>query len=76
MAKTPENALGLLEMIWPSAIGRVAEEVSDIAKDCRQGSANYCSMGLPVFMQKKVRQTKYNLDSDEIKQYLQLNQTH
>ena len=27
MAKTPKNALNLLETIWPSAINRVAEEV-------------------------------------------------
>lgn len=73
MAKTPENALGLLEMIWPSAIGRVAEEVSDMQKIADKDQLTIAPWDYRFYAE-KVRQTKYNLDSDEIKQYLQLNQ--
>ena len=30
MAKTPENAMTLMEAVWPAAIARVAEEVADM----------------------------------------------
>ncbi len=30
MAKNPENAMALMEAVWPAAIGRVAEEVADM----------------------------------------------
>ncbi len=30
MGKSPENAFGLMEAVWPAAIARVAEEVADM----------------------------------------------
>ena len=38
MAKTPKNALNLLETIWPSAINR-AEEVADMQLIANQDQA-------------------------------------
>ena len=71
MAKTPKNALNLLETIWPAAVERVAEEVYDM-----QMIANRDQIKIEPwdyrFYSEKVRKEKYNLNSDELKQYLQL----
>ena len=74
MAKTPENAMELMEAVWPAAIARVNEEVADMQK-----VANEVDNGVIIsawdyrFYSEKVRKIKYDLDSDEVKQYLQLN---
>jgi peptidyl-dipeptidase Dcp len=73
MAKTPERALELLEAVWPAALARVEEEVADM-----QAIADTEGKGLTIepwdyrYYAEKVRKAKYDLDSDEIKQYLQL----
>ncbi len=73
MAKTPENAMGLLMSIWPAAIARVDEEVADM-----QAIANAEGANLTIepwdyrYYAEKVRKQKYDLDSEEVKQYLQL----
>jgi len=74
MAKTPENAMALMEAVWPASIARVAEEVADM-----QEIANKSGEKIKIepwdyrFYAEKVRKAKYNLNSDEVKQYLQLN---
>ncbi|WP_144391608.1 M3 family metallopeptidase [Pleionea sediminis] len=78
MAKKPENAFELMKAVWPAAIARVDEEVADM-----QAIANeeYKKAGKdPItikpwdyrYYAEKVRKAKFDLDSDEIKQYLQL----
>ncbi len=71
MAKTPENALELMNAIWPSAIARVKEEVADM-----QAIANKDNITIQPwdyrYYAEKVRKQKYDLDSDEVKEYLQL----
>ena len=73
MAKTPENALALMEAVWPAATARVREEVADM-----QAVADAEGAGIAIapwdyrFYAEKVRKAKYDLDSDEVKQYLQL----
>ena len=73
MAKTPENALELMEAVWPAAIARVAEEVTDM-----QAVADVNGDNITIepwdyrFYAEKVRKVKYDLDSDEVKQYLQM----
>ena len=73
MAKTPENALHLMETVWEASIARVAEEVADM-----QAIADAEGAGITIepwdyrYYAEKVRQAKYDLDSDEVKQYLQL----
>ncbi|MEM6347435.1 MAG: M3 family metallopeptidase [Bacteroidota bacterium] len=73
MAKNPENAMGLLMKVWPAAIGRVEEEVADM-----QALADAVGDDITIapwdyrYYAEKVRQQKYELDSEEIKQYLQL----
>ncbi|SNR70197.1 peptidyl-dipeptidase Dcp Metallo peptidase. MEROPS family M03A [Lutibacter agarilyticus] len=74
MAKTPENAMNLLNAVWPSAIARVAEEVADMQAVANAEGANITIEPWDYrFYAEKVRKQKYDLDSDEVKQYLQLN---
>lgn len=73
MAKTPENAINLMMAVWPAAIARVKEEVADM-----QAVANELGDKITIepwdyrYYAEKVRQKKYDLDSEEVKQYLQL----
>jgi len=74
MAKSPENAIALMESVWPAAIARVDEEVADmLAIGKRQDGIEKVEAWDYRFYAEKVRKDKYNLDSDEVKQYLQLN---
>ncbi|MBT8288033.1 MAG: M3 family metallopeptidase [Flavobacteriaceae bacterium] len=73
MAKTPENAMNLMEAVWPAAIARVAEEVADMqAVSDKRGDNITIEPWDYRYYAEKVRQAKYDLDSDEVKQYLQL----
>jgi peptidyl-dipeptidase Dcp len=73
MAKTPEGAFGLMETVWPAALARVEEEVADM-----QAIADAKGAGIEIepwdyrYYAEKVRKAKYDLDSEEVKQYLQL----
>jgi len=73
MAKTPERALELMETVWHAALGRVEEEVADM-----QAIADSEGAGITIepwdyrHYAEKVRLAKYDLDSNEVKQYLQL----
>ncbi len=73
MAKTPENAMQLMEAVWPAAIGRVAEEVADMqAIADANGDIITIEPWDYRYYAEKVRVAKYDLNSDEVKQYLQL----
>lgn len=73
MAKTPQRAMELMEAVWKPAISRVGEEVADM-----QALAIKESAGITIepwdykFYSEKVRKEKYDLDENEVKQYLQL----
>ncbi|GGO74268.1 M3 family metallopeptidase [Bowmanella pacifica] len=73
MAKNPENAMKLMESVWPAAIARVAEEVGDMQAIADNEGANIRIQPWDYrFYAEKVRKAKYDLDSNEVKQYLQL----
>jgi peptidyl-dipeptidase Dcp len=73
MAKTPENALALLTAVWPAATARVQEEVRDMQAVADAEGANITIEPWDYrYYAEKVRQQKYDLDSDEVKDYLQL----
>jgi len=73
MAKSPENAIRLMEAVWPAAIARVKEEVADMqALADSEGAKIKIAPWDYRFYAEKVRRDKYDLDSDEVKQYLQL----
>jgi peptidyl-dipeptidase Dcp len=73
MAKNPENAMDLLESVWPAALARVEEEVADMQAIADEEGADIDIAPWDYrYYAEKVRQAKYDLDSDEVKQYLQL----
>lgn len=73
MAKNKENAMQLLKDIWPSAIKKVKEEVADMQTIANKSKDNITIEPWDYrFYAEKVRKAKYDLDSDEVKQYLQL----
>ncbi len=73
MAKNPENAMKLMETVWPAAIGRVKEEVADMqALADKEGADITIEPWDYRYYMEKVRQDRYALNSDEVKQYLQL----
>jgi peptidyl-dipeptidase Dcp len=73
MAKTPENAMALMMKVWPAAIARVKQEVADMqAIADAQGADITIAPWDYRFYAEQVRQDKYALDSNEVKEYLQL----
>ena len=76
MAKTPERAFELLEAVWPAALARVEEEVADMQAIADAEGAEGAGITIAPwdyrYYAEKVRKAKYDLDSDEVKQYLQL----
>ncbi len=73
MAKTPENAMRLMMQVWKPAVARVHEEVADM-----QALANKEGAKIKIepwdyrYYAEKVRKDRYDLDNNEVKQYLQL----
>lgn len=73
MAGTPENAFKLLNTVWKASTARVAEEVADMqAIADREEAAITIEPWDYRYYAEKVRREKYALDSDELRQYLQL----
>jgi len=73
MAKTPERAMELMEAVWPAALARVEEEVADMQAVAEaEGKDIVIAPWDYRYYAEKVRQQKYDLESDEVKQYLQL----
>jgi len=73
MAKTPENAMKLMETVWTHAVNRLKEEVADM-----QALADQEGNGLIIepwdyrYYAEKVRLNNYDLDMDIVKPYFQL----
>jgi len=73
MAKTPEKAIELMEQVWKPAVGRVREEVADMQALASKEGANITIAPWDYrFYAEKVRKDRYDLDQNEVKQYLQL----
>lgn len=73
MAQTPENAMDLMKKVWPAALARVEEEVADMQAVADESGAKITIEPWDYrYYAEKVRKAKYDLDSDEVKQYLQL----
>jgi len=73
MAKTPENAMKLMMDVWEPAILKVKEEVADM-----QAIADKEGKNIKIepwdyrYYAEKVRLAKYDLDQNQVKEYLQL----
>jgi len=73
MAKTPERAMELMEAVWKPAVARVREEVADMqALADREGARIKIEPWDYRYYMEKVRKQRYDLDQNEVKQYLQL----
>jgi peptidyl-dipeptidase Dcp len=73
MAKTPENAMNLMTKVWKAAVGRVKEEVADMqAVADAEGAKITIEPWDYRYYAEKVRKAKYNVDRNEVKEYLQL----
>ncbi len=65
MAKTPEAAMELLTKVWEAARTRVNEEVEEMQKLTPEKIMPWDY----AYYAEKVRQQKYDLDEDELRQY-------
>lgn len=73
MAKSPARADALMEAVWSASTERVAEEVADMQAIADKEGADITIEPWDYrYYAEKVRNEKYALDSDEVKQYLQL----
>jgi peptidyl-dipeptidase Dcp len=73
MAKTPERAMELMEQVWKPAVARVREEVVDMqALADKEGAKIKIEPWDYRYYAEKVRKARYDLDQNEVKQYLQL----
>ncbi len=73
MAKTPERAIELMEAVWKPAISRVKEEVADMQALAKKEGQNITIEPWDYrYYAEKVRKARYDLDQNEVKQYLQL----
>jgi peptidyl-dipeptidase Dcp len=73
MAKTPDAAMALMMKVWKAAVARAREEIADM-----QAFADTEGAGVKIepwdyrYYAEKVRKAKYDVDQNEISQYLQL----
>ena len=73
VAKTPAAAMDLMMRVWPAAIARVKEEVADMQAIADEEGADISIEPWDYrFYAEKVRADRYDLDANEVKQYLQL----
>lgn len=75
MAKTPDRAMQLMLEVWTPAVARVHEEVADMQALARKEGAGATFKIEPWdyrYYAEKVRKDRYDLDQNEVKQYLQL----
>jgi len=73
MAKTPEKAMHLMMRVWKAAVNRVHEEVTDMQQIADGEHAKIKIEPWDYrYYSEKVRKAKYDIDQNEVKQYLQL----
>lgn len=73
MAKDPQKTLDLMESVWTPAVEKVKNDVSAMQKMVDEEDGNFKIQPWDYrYYAEKVRKAKYDLDQNEIKQYLQL----
>ena len=73
MARTPDRTLELMESVWPRAVARVREDVAEMQALARAGGhdPNIAPWDYRYYAE-KIRRTRYHLDQNAVKPYLQL----
>lgn len=73
MAKTPDAAMKLMMRVWKSARDRVHQEVADMQSIAdKEGAKITIEPWDYRYYAEKVRKDKYDIDQEELKEYLQL----
>jgi peptidyl-dipeptidase Dcp len=72
MAKTPENAMQLMQNVYKNALNRVKEEVKDMLEIAKNDNKYKIEPWDYRYYAEKVRKVKFDIDQNEIKPYLQL----
>ncbi|MFC0779767.1 M3 family metallopeptidase [Flavobacterium sp. HJSW_4] len=73
MAKDPQKTLDLMNSVWKPAVEKVKNDVSAMQEMVDNEGCNFKIQPWDYrFYAEKVRKAKYDLDQNEIKQYLQL----
>ncbi|WP_125722246.1 M3 family metallopeptidase [Flavobacterium ustbae] len=73
MAKDPQKTLDLMHSVWKPAVDKVKNDVAAMQQMVDREGGNFKIQPWDYrFYAEKVRKEKYDLDQNEIKQYLQL----
>lgn len=73
MAKDPQKTLDLMESVWKPAVDKVKNDVEAMQEMIDEKDGNFKIQPWDYrYYAEKVRKAKYDLDQNEIKQYLQL----
>jgi peptidyl-dipeptidase Dcp len=73
MAGTPARVLALLEAVWPKAVARVADEVRDMEQLARDEGEELAIQPWDYrHYAEKVRRRHFDIDQNELQQFLQL----
>ncbi|MEQ8559191.1 MAG: M3 family metallopeptidase [Henriciella sp.] len=73
VAKTPDAAMDLMMKVWPAAKAKVDSEVAAMQEIADAEGADITIAPWDYrYYAEKVRQAEYDFDSEEVKQYLQL----
>ncbi|WP_316635366.1 M3 family metallopeptidase [uncultured Flavobacterium sp.] len=73
MAKDPEKTLELMQSVWKPAVEKVHNDVAEMQNVVDAEGGNFKIQPWDYrYYAEKVRKAKYDLDQNEIKQYLQL----
>ncbi len=73
MAKTPDAVRGLLRQVWQAALSRAARERDALAAISRKAGDNFKIEAWDWrYLAEKERKARYDLDDNEIRPYLQL----
>ena len=73
MAKTSEAVYQLLDQIWVPALAKAKEELADIQAEIKKDGKTFTAEGWDWrYYADRAKRAKYNLDENEIRPYLQL----
>lgn len=73
MAKTPENAVALMEAVWKPGVAQVKSDVAEMQAIIDKEGGNFKLAAWDYrFYAEKLRKAKYDLDLTEVQPYMQL----
>lgn len=74
MAKDEKNVYNLLDQLWAPALAKAKDELADINAEIKKEGGNFEAEGWDWrYYFEKAKKSKFNLDENEIRPYLELN---